>query len=111
VKAFKESELDLPEGSIIYLGRQGLLTDYDHEDPLKEAGLHLLRAWSARRTPNGRFWRGRSFWASDFVDTSKRSLIEPSDKLLLGEDPYGHAEGLRTEGRLLPTLAFSIQCL
>ncbi len=36
---FKELELDLPEGSIIY-AEEGY-TDYDYEDLLQEVGLHL----------------------------------------------------------------------
>ncbi len=40
VAIFKELELDLPEGSIIFCADEAY-TDYDYEDLLEEVGLHL----------------------------------------------------------------------
>jgi IS5 family transposase len=39
VKVFKDLELNLPEGSILYADKA--YTDYDYKDLLEEIGLHL----------------------------------------------------------------------
>lgn len=69
---FKELELDLPEGSIIYADKG--YTDYDYEDLLQEVGLHL-KAQRKKNSKRDRYQRGRSFWASRFASTLKRFSV------------------------------------
>ncbi len=66
VAVFKELELDLPEGSIIFADKA--YTDYDYEDLLGEVGLHL-KAQRKKNSPSGRCPCGRDSWASPSAST------------------------------------------
>ena len=67
VKVFKDLELDLPEGSIVYADKA--YTDYDHEDLLEEVGLHL----KAQRKKNSK--RPMPAW-QEFLGKPARQYIE-----------------------------------
>jgi hypothetical protein len=67
IAIFKELELDLPEGSIIFADKA--YTDYDYEDLLEEVGLHL----KAQRKKNSK--RPMAAW-EEFLGKPIRRYIE-----------------------------------
>ncbi len=67
VSVFKDLELDLPEGSIVCADKA--YTDYDYEDLLEEAGLHL----KAQRKKNSK--RPMPMW-EEFLGKPIRQYIE-----------------------------------
>ena len=89
IRLFKESNLDLPEGSIIYADKG--YTDYHYEDLLEEVGLHL----KAQRKKNSK--RPMPAW-EEFLGKPIRQYIETVfsklSALFAREDPCGHAQGL-----------------
>ena len=105
VKVFKDLELDLPEGSIVYADKA--YTDYDHEDLLEEVGLHL----KAQRKKNSK--RPMPAW-QELLGKPARQYIETVfsglNRLFRGE-----IHAVRPRGFELKivwfVLAFSIQCL
>ena len=102
---FKESNLDLPEGSIIYADKA--YTDYHHEDLLEEVGLHL----KAQRKKNSK--RPVPAW-EEFLSKPIRQYIETVfSKLSALFSRKIHAVTPRGfELKIVCfLLAFSIQCL
>jgi Transposase DDE domain len=97
VTVFKDLELDLPEGSIICADKA--YTDYDYEDLLEEVGLHL----KAQRKKNSK--RPMPAWVSRSAPVHRNGHWR-FDRVALQEDPRGHAERLRTEGRLVSAGCF-----
>jgi hypothetical protein len=105
VSIFKDLELDLPEGSIIYADKG--YTDYDYEDLLEEVGLHL----KAQRKKNSK--RPMAAW-EEFLGNPVRRYIETVFSQLTNFFPKKiHAVTPRGfELKLVCfLLAFSIQCL
>ncbi len=78
VAVFKELELDLPEGSIIFADKG--YTDYDYEDLLKEVGLHL----KAQRKKNSK--RPMPAW-EEFLGKPIRQYIETVFSRLIACSP------------------------
>ena len=105
VTVFKELDLDLPEGSIIYADKA--YTDYDYEDLLEEAGLHL----KAQRKKNSR--RPPLAW-EEFLGKPIRQYIETVFSRLTSLFPK-KIHAVTPRGFELKIvwflLAFSIQCL
>lgn len=105
VTIFKELELNLPEGSIIYADKA--YTDYDYEDLLEEVGLHL----KAQRKKNSK--RPLVAW-EEFLGKPIRQYIETVFSRLTNFFPKKiHATTPRGfELKIVCfLLAFSIQCL
>ncbi len=105
VSVFKDLELDLPEGSIIYADKA--YTDYDYEDLLEEVGLHL----KAQRKKNSK--RPMAAWEEflgkpvrQYIETVFSGLTELFSKKIHAVTPRGFE--LKIVWFLL---AFSIQCL
>jgi hypothetical protein len=105
VTIFKELELDLPEGSIIFADKA--YTDYDYEDLLAEVGLHL----KAQRKKNSK--RQMPAW-EEFLGKSIRQYIETVFSRLTSFFPK-KIHAVTPRGFELKIvwflLAFSIQCL
>ena len=105
VRVFKDLELDLPEGSILYADKA--YTDYAYEDLLKEAGLHL----KAQRKKNSK--RPMAVW-EEFVGKPIRRYIETVFSGLTGLFAK-KVHAVTPRGFELKIvcflLAFSIQCL
>ncbi len=105
VTIFKELELDLPEGSIIYADKA--YTDYDYEDLLEEVGLHL----KAQRKKNSK--RPLAAW-EEFLGKPIRQYIETVFSRLTNFFPK-KIHAITARGFELKIvcflLAFSIQCL
>lgn len=106
ITIFKEMELDLPEGSIIFADKA--YTDYDYEDLLEEAGgLHL----KAQRKKNSK--RPMPAW-EEFLGKPIRQYIETVFSGITGLfSKKIHAVTARGfELKIVWfLLAFSIQCL
>ena len=105
VTIFKELELDLPEGSIIYADKA--YTDYDYEDLLEEVGLHL----KAQRKKNSK--RPLAAW-EEFLGKPIRQYIETVFSRLTNLFPK-KIHAITARGFELKivyfVVAFSIQCL
>lgn len=105
VTVFKELELDLPEGSIIWADKA--YTDYDYEDLLEEVGLHL----KAQRKKNSK--RPLAAW-EEFLGKPIRQYIETVFSRLTNFFPK-KIHAVTPRGFELKIvcflLAFSIQCL
>ncbi len=105
VAIFKELDLDLPEGSIILADKA--YTDYDYEDLLEEAGLHL----KAQRKKNSK--RPMPMW-EEFLGKPIRQYIETVFSRLTSLFPK-KIHAVTPRGFELKIvcflLAFSIQCL
>jgi hypothetical protein len=105
VTVFKDLELDLPEGSIIYADKA--YTDYEHEDLLEEIGLHL----KAQRKKNSK--RPLSAW-EEFLGKPIRQYIETVFSRLTNFFPK-KIHAVTPRGFELKIvcflLSFSIQCL
>jgi len=105
VTVFKELNLDLPEGSIICADKA--YTDYEYEDLLKEAGLHL----KAQRKKRSK--RPMAAW-EEFVGKPIRQYIETVFSRLSGLFSR-KIHAVTPRGFELKIvwflLAFSIQCL
>jgi hypothetical protein len=106
VTIFKELELDLPEGSIIWADKA--YTDYDYEDLLEEVGLHL----KAQRKKNSKK-RPMAAW-EEFLGKPIRQYIETLFSRLRSFLPK-KIHAVTPRGFELKIvwflLAFSIQCL
>ena len=105
VAVFKEMVLELPEGWTIHADKG--YTDYDHEDFLKEVGLHL------KAQPKKRSKRPMPVW-EEYLGKPVRQYIET----VFGELSRlfsGKIHALTSQGFELKIvcflLAFSIQCL
>ncbi len=105
VEVFKDLELDLPEGSIVYAEKA--YTDYDHEDLLEEVGLHL----KAQRKKNSK--RPMAAW-EEFLGKPIRQYIETVfgklTNLLSGKIHAVTPRGFELK-IVWFLLAFAIQCL
>jgi hypothetical protein len=105
VKVFKELNLDLPEGSIIFADKA--YADYDYEDLLEEVGLHL----KAQRKKNSK--RAMAMW-EEFLGKPIRQYIETTFSRLRSFFPK-KLQAVTPRGFELEIvcflLAFSIQCL
>jgi DDE family transposase len=105
ITVFKELNLDLPEGSIICADKA--YTDYDYEDLLKEAGLHL----KAQRKKNSK--RPMPAW-EEFLGKPIRQYIETVFSRLTNFFPK-KIHAVTSGGFELKivwfVLAFAIQCL
>jgi hypothetical protein len=102
---FKELELDLPEGSLIYADKG--YTDYDYEDLLEEVGLHL----KAQRKKNSK--RALPAWEEflgkpirQYIETVFGQLTDFFPKKIHAVTPRGFELKI-----VCFLLAFSIQCL
>jgi Transposase DDE domain len=105
VTVFKELNLELPEGSIICADKA--YTDYDHEDLLKEVGLHL----KAQRKKNSK--RPMPAW-EEFLGKPIRQYIETVFSQLTNFFPkkiHAVTPGGFELKIVCFLLAFSIQCL
>ena len=102
---FKELELDLPEGSIIYADKG--YTDYDYEDLLQEVGLHL----KAQRKKNSK--RALPAWEEFLIKPIRQYIDTVFGKLTNFFPKKIHAVTQRGfELKIVCfVLAFSIQCL
>ena len=105
VAVFKDLELELPEGSIIFADKG--YTDYDYEDLLEEVGLHL----KAQRRKNSK--RPMPAW-EEFLGKPIRQYIETIFSRLRSLFPK-KIHAVTPRGFELKIvcflLAFSIQCL
>ncbi len=105
IAVFKELNLDLPKGSIIYADKA--YTDYDYEDLLEEVGLHL----KAQRKKNSR--RPLPAW-EEYLGKPIRQYIETVFSHLTSFFP-NKIHAVTSRGFELKIvcflLAFSIQCL
>jgi Transposase DDE domain len=105
VTVFKDLELDLPEGSIIYADKG--YTDYGYEDLLQEVGLHL----KAQRKKNSK--RPLPVW-QEFLGKPIRQYIEVVFSRLANSFPK-KIHAVTPRGFELKIvcflLAFSIECL
>jgi Transposase DDE domain len=105
VRVFKDLELDLPEGSIIYADKA--YTDYDYEDLLKEVDLHL----NAQRKKNSK--RPLPVW-EEFLGKPIRQYIETVFSRLTSFFPK-KIHAVTPRGFELKIvcflLSYSIQCL
>jgi hypothetical protein len=105
VTVFKDLELDLPEGSIIYADKG--YTDYGYEDLLQEVGLHL----KAQRKKNSK--RPLPAW-QEFLGKPIRQYIEVVFSRLANSFPK-KIHAVTPRGFELKIvcflLAFSIECL
>ena len=105
VAVFKDLELELPEGSIIFADKG--YTDYDYEDLLEEVGLHL----KAQRRKNSK--RPMPAW-EEFLGKPIRRYIETIFSRLRSLFPK-KIHAVTPRGFELKIvcflLAFSIQCL
>ena len=105
VAVFKELELELPEGSIIFADKG--YTDYDYEDLLEEVGLYL----KAQRKKNSK--RPMPAW-EEFLGKPIRQYIETVFSRLTSLFPK-KIHAVTSRGFELKIvcflLAFSIQCL
>jgi hypothetical protein len=105
VSVFKDLELDLPEGSIIFADKA--YTDYGYEDLLEEVGLHL----KAQRKKNSK--RPMPMW-EEFLGKPIRQYIETVFSGLMNLFS-GKIHAVTPRGFELKVvwflLAFSIQCL
>ncbi len=102
---FKELELDLPEGSIIYADKG--YTDYDYEDLLKEVGLHLKaqrKKNSKRPLPAWEEFLGKPI--RQYIETVFGKLTNLFPKKIHAVTPRGFELKI-----VCFLLAFSIQCL
>jgi hypothetical protein len=105
VRVFKDLELDLPEGSIIYADKA--YTDYAYEDLLEEVGLHL----KAQRKKNSK--RPMAAWEEflgkpirQYIETVFSGLTSLLSKKIHAVTPRGFELKI-----VCFLLAFSIQCL
>ena len=105
VAVFKNLDLDLPEGSIICADKA--YTDYDYEDLLEEAGLHLKaqrKKNSKRPMPPWEEFLGKPI--RQYIETVFSRLTDLFAKKIHAVTPRGFE--LKIVWFLL---AFSIQCL
>ncbi len=105
VAIFKELELDLPEGSVIFADKA--YTDYDHEDLLEEVGLHLKaqrKTNSKRLVPAWEEFLGKPI--RQYIETVFSGLRGLFARKIHAVTPRGFE--LKIVWFLL---AFSIQCL
>jgi hypothetical protein len=105
VKVFKDLELDLPEGSIIYADKA--YTDYDYEDLLEEIGLHLKaqrKKNSKRPLPAWEEFLGKPI--RQYIETVFSRLTDFFPKKIHAVTPRGFELKI-----VCFLLAFSIQCL
>ena len=105
VAVFKGMALELPDGSSIHADKG--YTDYDHEDFLKEVGLHL----KAQRKKNSK--RPMPVW-EEFLGKPVRQYIETVfgelSRLFSGKIHAVTPQGFELK-IVCFLLAFSIQCL
>jgi hypothetical protein len=105
VAVFKEMALELPEGSTIHADKG--YTDYDHEDFLKEVGLHL----KAQRKKRSK--RSMPVW-EEYLGKPVRRYIETVfgelSRLFSGKIHAVTSQGFELK-IVCFLLAFSIQCL
>jgi Transposase DDE domain len=105
VAVFKEMALELPEGSTIHADKG--YTDYDHEDFLKEVGLHL----KAQRKKRSK--RSMPVW-EEYLGKPVRQYIETVfgelSRLFSGKIHAVTSQGFELK-IVCFLLAFSIQCL
>jgi hypothetical protein len=105
VTIFKELELDLPEGSIIYADKG--YTDYDYEDLLEEVSMHLKaqrKKNSKRQMPAWEEFLGKPI--RQYIETVFSRLTSFFPKKLHAVTPRGFELKI-----VCFLLAFSIQCL
>src|SRR3954466_15014703 len=105
IAIFKELELDLPEGSIIYADKA--YTDYDYEDLLEEVGLHLKtqrKKNSKTPMPMGGEFLGKPI--RQYIETVFSRLTSLFPKKIHAVTPRGFELKI-----VCFLLAFSIQCL
>jgi hypothetical protein len=108
VTIFKELELDLPEGSIILADKAYTDYDYEDEDLLKEAGLHL-KAQRKKNSKRPRMAAWEEFLGKpirQYIETVFSGLTGLFSKKIHAVTPRGFE--LKIVWFLL---AFSIQCL
>lgn len=105
VTVFKDLELNLPEGSIIYADKA--YTDYDYEDLLEEVGLHM----KAQRKKNSK--RPMAAWEEflgkpvrQYIETVFSGLSSLLSKTIHAVTPRGFELKI-----VWFVLAFAIQCL
>jgi hypothetical protein len=105
IAIFKDFDLDLPQGSIIYADKA--YNDYGWEDLLHEAGITL----QPQRKKNSK--RPLSLW-QEFVGKSVRQRVETTFSQVTSLFPK-HIHAVTPQGFVLKLvcflLAFSIQCL
>jgi IS5 family transposase len=101
VAVFKELNLNLAEGSIIYADKA--YTDYDYEDLLEEVGLHL----KAQRKKNSK--RPLPAW-EEFLGKSIRQYIETVFSRLTSFFPK-KIHAVTPRGFELKIVCFLLACL
>jgi hypothetical protein len=105
ISVFKEMSLELPEGSIICADKA--YTDYDYEDLLKEAGLHLKaqrKKNSKRKMPAWEEFLGKPI--RQYIETVFSRLSAMFSRKIHAVTPRGFDLKI-----VCFLLAFSIQCL